>query len=553
MAAIEPGWTGAAAAGTAVAAVTELLLRRPWPVRWTTPSPGTRRRPHRLCWPGCWSRARSPGRAQPLRRRRPRPWRRLHCGGAWSGWWSPEACVATAVDRAGNLLTRLLVDAEVAGSAGPALVAIGSGVVVSVGAIVALCAVEPLAAVVPAVAIALAVAATRSSVGRIAAGYGDYQRQLGVIAARLTDALAGARTIHACGNRGLETERVLAPLPEVSRVGFAVWRAQCALVWRTALLLAVVELAVVGLVGARVAGGSLTPGQFLAALAYLGLMLRLRGQLDVILSYPQVRAAGRRVRELLSAPLPPRGPLGVRLPDGPGALAFRGVSVRVANRLVLDGIDLDVAAGSCVAVVGASGVGKSVLAGLVGRLTEADAGEVRIDGASVIDVDVTELRAQVAYAFDRPVLRGATIRAAVAAGRPGAATAEITTALRIAGAEEFVRRLPGGLDTPLPAIRFSGGELQRLGLARAIAHGGRVLVLDDATSSLDTATEARVCDALTSRLAGRTRLLVAHRAATAARADLVAWLDSGRLRAVAPHAQLWAVDAEYRALFAETS
>ena len=338
----------------------------------------------------------------------------------------------------------------------------------------------------------------------------------------------------------------------MSRVGFAVWRAQCALVWRTTLLLAVVELAVVGLVGARLVGGLLTPGQFLAALAYLGLMLRLRGQLES-LSYPRSGRPAAGCASCFPRPLPPRGPLPMRLPDGPGALAFRGVSVGVADRLVLDGIDLDVPAGSCVAVVGASGVGKSVLAGLVGRLVEADAGEVHVDGASVCDVDVTELRAEVAYAFDRPVLRGATIRAAVAAGRPGAGTAEITAALRIAGAEEFVRRLPGGLDTPLPAIRFSGGELQRLGLARAIVHGGRVLVLDDATSSLDTATEARVCDALTTRLAGRTRLLVAHRAVTAARADLVAWLDGGRLRAVAPHAQLWAVDAEYRALFAETS
>jgi ATP-binding cassette subfamily B protein len=105
------------------------------------------------------------------------------------------------------------------------------------------------------------------------------------------------------------------------------------------------------------------------------------------------------------------------------------------------------------------------------------------------------------------------------------------------------------MDTPVADAPLSGGEVQRLGLARAFAHGGQLLVLDDATSSLDTATEARVTEAITSGLAGRTRLIVAHRPATADRADLVAWLDSGRIRAVAPHRCLWEREPEYREVF----
>ncbi|MGH3921751.1 MAG: ATP-binding cassette domain-containing protein, partial [Pseudonocardiaceae bacterium] len=122
-------------------------------------------------------------------------------------------------------------------------------------------------------------------------------------------------------------------------------------------------------------------------------------------------------------------------------------------------------------------------------------------------------------------------------------------AARAAQAEGFIARLPARYDTPIAEAPLSGGEAQRLGLARAIAQGGRVLVLDDATSSLDTATELQVQDALAALRGVRTCVVVAHRAATAARADLVAWLDRGRIRALAPHAVLWD-DPEYRATFA---
>ena len=122
-------------------------------------------------------------------------------------------------------------------------------------------------------------------------------------------------------------------------------------------------------------------------------------------------------------------------------------------------------------------------------------------------------------------------------------------AARAAQADGFIKRLPARYDTLLEQAPLSGGEAQRLGLARAIAQGGRVLILDDATSSLDTATELQVQTALAALLGSRTCLVVAHRAATAARADLVAWLDSGCIRAFQPHAALWD-DPEYRAVFA---
>jgi ATP-binding cassette subfamily B protein len=125
----------------------------------------------------------------------------------------------------------------------------------------------------------------------------------------------------------------------------------------------------------------------------------------------------------------------------------------------------------------------------------------------------------------------------------------VAAAASAAQADRFIRLLPEGYDTPLTRAPMSGGELQRLGLARAILTRARVVVLDDATSSLDTATEVKVVAALQRLLAGRTSLVVAHRAATAARADLVAWLDAGRIRALGPHDVLWS-DPDYRSVFA---
>jgi ATP-binding cassette subfamily B protein len=235
---------------------------------------------------------------------------------------------------------------------------------------------------------------------------------------------------------------------------------------------------------------------------------------------------------------------------GPAALSFRGVSFLVGERTLLDGVDLDLPPGGSVALVGRSGAGKTTLALLAGGLLRPDEGSVLLDGIPLDSIDPEEVHATVSYAFDRPVLLGETLRQALTYGRPGTSDQAVEDAAHVAQAHDFIRRLPGGFDAPLAGAAFSGGELQRLGIARAVAHGGRVFVLDDATSSLDTVTEAKVTRALTEGLGSRTRLVVAHRAATAARADLVAWLDGGRIRAMGPHAVLWRRDPAYRAVFA---
>jgi len=319
--------------------------------------------------------------------------------------------------------------------------------------------------------------------------------------------------------------------------------------------------------GFGLAAGRITPGEMLAVTGYVALALGLLNQAESLVRIAQARGSARRVQEVLAEP-PTAGLGGSRpLPPGLGELVFRDVTVRLDGTPVLEDIDLTVPAGTTLALVGASGSGKTTLAYLVGRLVEPDSGEVLLDGVPLRELDPAALRRQVAYAFERPAPLGRTVIDAIGYGyqqpvsaRTYAATLEreeirrraIVQAAVAAHADAFVRRLPAGYDTPLAEAPMSGGQAQRLGLARALAQasgGGRVLVLDDATSSLDTATEAQVAMALTELTVNRTCLIVAHRAATAARADLVAWLDDGRLRRLAPHAELWASPA-YRAIFA---
>jgi ATP-binding cassette subfamily B protein len=216
---------------------------------------------------------------------------------------------------------------------------------------------------------------------------------------------------------------------------------------------------------------------------------------------------------------------------------------------VLRDVSLVVPAGSLVAIVGQSGAGKSLLGALAGRLVEPDNGEVRLDGVPVAELQRSELRAAVVYGFERPALIGETVRDAIAFGAFRPRPYRVVEAALEARAGEFIGRLPWRYNTPIAAAPLSGGEVQRIGLARTFAHAGRVMVLDDVAASLDTVTEHQISQVLLSgALADRTRLVVAHRVSTAATADFVVWLEAGAIRAVASHAELWG-QHDYRALF----
>jgi ATP-binding cassette subfamily B protein len=423
-----------------------------------------------------------------------------------------------------------------------------AAVVPPAGSIVALALIDPWLAVTFAAGLAVLAAALRVFVRDASDVMAGYQRAQASITARLLDALAGARTIAAAGTCGQETERILAPLAELSRHGHASWRVQARIVAQGSLIVPMLQVVVLAVGGIQLAAHRISPGELLAASQYAVLGAGVGAAIGRLGQLSRARAGARRLAEPLTEPVPRRGTS--PLPAGPGCLELAAVTVRSGGEPVLRHASATVPGGSVVAVVGRSGAGKSVLAALAGRLLDPDEGEVRLDGVPLGQAANAHLRRAVGYAFDRPALFGRTAREAIAFGIHRPPDPALLAAARDACAAGFLRRLPAGLDTPLSQAPMSGGQTQRIGLARTFAHAGeaRLLILDDATSSLDTVTEMQVAGALTSRLGHRTCLIVTHRVATAARADLVAWLDGGTVHPLRPHHELWQ-DPSYRAVF----
>ncbi|MBB2913308.1 ATP-binding cassette subfamily B protein [Streptosporangium becharense] len=448
---------------------------------------------------------------------------------------------------AGELVNRLVSNTTTVGYVPVTLLHAMTGILTSIGGLAALFVIDWRVGAAFLAGVPVALVVLRLFVSRVSDLYDRYQDAQGRLAARLTDTLAGIRTVRASGTADREITRVLAPLPELSAAGHSLWRVQARSVWQISLLLPLIEVSVLAVAGIGVADGRLEPGQLMAVAGYTALALIFVEQSDTLLGVAHARSAARRVVEVLA--LPAMTP-GTRPPaDGPGTLSFRGVTVAGDGAPLLDDVDLEIPAGTLTAVVGHSGVGKSTLALLAGRLIDPDRGQVLLDGLPLAELAPDALRGAVAYAFERPVLLGDDLTSAIAYGLPDTGHDAVREAARAARIDDVVRRLPAGYATPPHAAPLSGGEIQRLGLARALVRRARLTVLDDATSSLDTATEAQVTHALVEGMRGRTRLLVAHRAATAARADLVVWLDGGRVRAHGTHRELWR-DPDYRALFA---
>jgi ATP-binding cassette, subfamily B, bacterial len=244
-------------------------------------------------------------------------------------------------------------------------------------------------------------------------------------------------------------------------------------------------------------------------------------------------------------PLPSAGPTG-----GRGEVRFRDVRFAYAVELpvVLDGFDLVVPPGQSVALVGATGSGKTTVARLIPRFYDVTAGSVEVDGIDVRDLRLRDLRKAVGIVFEETFLFSDTIAANIAFADPDAPAAAIVRAARLAGAQEFIDDLPKGYDTPIGERGFSlsGGQRQRLAIARAILADPRVLILDDATSSVDPTKEHEIRDALSEVMQGRTTIVIAHRPATIALADRVVLLGDGCVVADGTHRELLSTSAAYR-------
>ena len=312
-------------------------------------------------------------------------------------------------------------------------------------------------------------------------------------------------------------------------------------------------LALILLVGGReVIHGSLTIGAFTAFYAYLLMLISPMRTLGYMLSAAQrATASGARIFQVLDrAPRITAAADAPPLPPGAGRVSLEHVSLvfEGGSRPALRDVDLEIEAGTTVALVGAMGSGKTALVSLLPRLYEVTSGTVRIDGADVRDVDLVSLRRAIAVVTDDPFLFSATVHDNIAYGRPEATREEVERAACVAQADGFIRELPRGYDTLVGerGLTLSGGQRQRIAIARAVLADPRVLVLDDATSSVDASTEQEIKLALREVMTGRTTFVIAHRLSTIALADEIVVLEGGRMVTHGSHEQLLERSELYR-------
>jgi ABC-type multidrug transport system fused ATPase/permease subunit len=310
--------------------------------------------------------------------------------------------------------------------------------------------------------------------------------------------------------------------------------------------------AAVLLIGARmVADKTLLPGAFISFNLYLGMVIMpLRGLGMWIGQAQRSTASGERIFQVLDEPEEVAdSPGAVELPAGDGEIRFEDVGFEyLPGRPVLEHLDLALEAGTTLALIGHTGSGKTTLASLVPRFYDVSAGRVLVDGADVRDVTLYSLRREIGVIPQDPFLFSTSVRENIAFGRPEMTDDEVERVSRLAQAHEFVERLPQGYETVIGerGITLSGGQRQRIAIARALALDPRILILDDATASVDATTESQIRNGLREVMRGRTTLIIAHRLSTIALADEIAVIDGGRIAARGTHDELLGTSEIYR-------
>jgi ATP-binding cassette subfamily B protein len=413
------------------------------------------------------------------------------------------------------------------------------------------------------VALALVVATSAIPIfwlsARFERSYGAVSRRLqdeeGDLTTLIEEGAGGVRVIKAFGRRQLALDKFAAGARVVqgSSMDKVFLRARF---WSVLSLIPNLTLAAILLGGAVAVGhGALTLGE-LAAFISLTLMLvwPVESLGEILAMGEEAGTAASRVFEVFDTePAIVDRPDALALEAAAGRVRFEGVGFGYPEGSeLLHAIDLDIAPGETLALVGATGSGKTTLASLVPRLYDVTAGRLMLDGHDVRDLTLESLRRHVAVAFEDPVLFSASVRENLLLGFPQATDDDVTRALEVAQAT-FAYDLPWGLDTRVgeQGLSLSGGQRQRLALARAVIGRPRVLVLDDPLSSLDVHTEALVEEALKRVLAGTTALLVVHRPSTVALADRVALLQDGTITAIGTHSELLETVPAYRDILSQ--
>nr|MCU0507096.1 ABC transporter ATP-binding protein/permease [Anaerolineae bacterium] len=322
------------------------------------------------------------------------------------------------------------------------------------------------------------------------------------------------------------------------------------------LLMNVGQAAITYFGGRQIINGTLTFGEWQKFSLYLVYVFFPLGQLGLIISQmSQASASATRVFEILDAQSEVADkPGAIELPAARGEVTFEDVSFSYfgSGDPVLNGISFDAQPGQTVALLGATGSGKSTVINLIPRFYDVTKGRIAVDGFDVRDVTLESLRSQIGIVLQETTLFTGTIRDNIAFGRPDATQEEVESAARAAAAHDFISSFPLGYDTPVGerGSTLSGGQKQRLAIARALLLNPRILILDDSTSAVDSVTEHEIQQALDKLMAGRTSIVIAQRISTVRRADQILVLDKGRIAARGTHDELIEESPLYAEIYA---
>ena len=382
----------------------------------------------------------------------------------------------------------------------------------------------------------------------------EVQQKMADVATVSEENIVGVHVVKSFAQEDRERERFAESSEAVFRQTVKANKQRSIYVPMMAFLPLLAQAAVLLVGGRMVVNGSLSLGafiQFNVLVLMLVMPLRMLGMW--IGQAQRATASGERIFQVIDEPEDiVDSPAAVELPVGRGLVRYEGVTFGYdPERPVLHEIDLELEPGRTVALIGHTGSGKTTLASLVPRFYDVTEGRVTVDGADVRDLRLDSLRSAIGVISQDPFLFSATVRENIAFGRPEAAEQEIVAAARAAQAHEFIEQLPQGYDTMVGerGITLSGGQRQRVAIARALAIDPRILILDDATASVDATTEARIRLGLREAMKGRTTIIIAHRLSTIALADEIIVLDGGRVTARGTHEVLIDESAVYREMY----